>query len=352
MEEKQKSVIEAYKTATQKLEQTNVEGILFLIFLILLIIILIFATTYLTKKLNEVRKKSKFIKYLKEKHLSDEQIDILWDYSLKLGRDPFLSVEFKAPFEKVIDLYEKENPNFNEELIQDLRKKLNFDTIPNFIPLNTTKEIEIFQGGKLVTQDLKNFNVALYDKNERYMYWVVLDPIANIKKGDTVKITFIRKNDGIYNFEGVVEDIEKQGDRIIIKLPHTFDLERHQRREYPRFEIELDALLGIPKKEENKEIIGWISGKIMDVSPGGVKFCITEENKERIPLKTEVYIKFELENREILEKAEIVNIFEKEDILCYGVKFTQIKEAKQKFIFDFITKKQTQLRQLLKEENE
>jgi hypothetical protein len=40
-----------------------------------------------------------------------------------MGRDLFLALEFKSPFEKVIDLYIKDNPNFDENLIKDMRGK-------------------------------------------------------------------------------------------------------------------------------------------------------------------------------------------------------------------------------------
>jgi hypothetical protein len=106
-----KSAIEGYQKAVEKLSGVDINVILFLLL------------NSLSKKLKAKYQYSEFVKYAKEKELSDEQIPILWDYSKKMGRDPFLALEFKSPFEKVIDLYTKDNPNFDENLIKEMREK-------------------------------------------------------------------------------------------------------------------------------------------------------------------------------------------------------------------------------------
>jgi hypothetical protein len=98
-----KPAIEGYQKAAEKLSGVDINVIVFLL-------------------LNNLSKKL-FVKYTKEKELSDEQISILWNYPKKMDRDPFLALEFRSPFEKVIDLYTKDNPNFNENLIKDMREK-------------------------------------------------------------------------------------------------------------------------------------------------------------------------------------------------------------------------------------
>lgn len=346
--------IEGYQRAVERLSSTDINAIIFL--LIFLIIVILFAILMgnLSKKLKAKKHYEDFLKYAKEKNLNDKQIEILWNYSKDMGRDPFLSIEFKSPFEKVITHYIKENPDFDENLIKDMREKLGFDYVPYFVPLTSTKDIELFQGGTLKTSDGRNYSISLYDKDELYMYWIVTDKsIPNLSIGDTVKISFIRKSDAAYNLEGPVEEIINENGKFIIKIPHTFELIRIQRREYPRVEVDLEALVGKIIKEENQDILAWVEAKIMDISPAGAKICLNPEDKDKLKIRIgdKIILSFTLLDKDIQEEAEIVNINEKQKIICYGVKFIDIKESQQKHIFEFVRKEQKRLIEMYKKQS-
>ncbi|MCX7760128.1 MAG: PilZ domain-containing protein [Hydrogenothermaceae bacterium] len=334
------NVMKGYQIAMDKLSQIDLSAILLLITLIILLIVAVLLTNYFSKRFKEKYKYIEFEKFSKEKELSEKQYKILWDYSLKLGRDPFLAIEFKSPFEKVIDLYIKENPNFDEELIKDMRKKLGFDYVPYFVPITTTKDIDLFQGGILRVGENRIIRVALYDKDERFMYWVVTDEITMLPAdpGDIVKINFVRKGDAAYIIEIPIEEVINDNGKIIIKAPHTFELIRVQRREYPRVETDLDCIVG--KEIEEKTV--WLEGKIVDISPSGARVCIPPEKRSVLNLKIgdRVYIQFDILNKSILQKSEIVNIYEKQKTLCYGVRFIDIKESIQRDIFDYVKRQQ------------
>lgn len=338
--------LQGYEVAMGILSQTNINAIIFLILLIILIIITVMVISSTSKKMKKKYKYIEFEKFSKEKELTENQYRILWDYSEKLDRDPFLTLEFKSPFEKVIDLYMKENPNFDEELIKDMRKKLGFDYLPYFVPLTTTKDIELFQGGILRIRDTNmSAKVALYDKDEQYMYWVVLDVGSiSISPGDVVKINFVRKSDAAYSVESQVAEVLEENGKYIIKVPHTFEFTRIQRREYPRVECDLDAYVG--KKSGDK--MEWISGKIMDISPSGARICVDPEQKSVLDGKVGsiVFLSFSILEKDIIQESEIVNIYEKQNIICYGVKFLGIKESVQRDIFDFVKKQQQHLAKL------
>ncbi|MEJ5172919.1 MAG: PilZ domain-containing protein [Hydrogenothermaceae bacterium] len=340
------NAIKGYQIAMEKLSQIDLGAIILLIILIILLIVAILATNYFSKRFKEKYKYIEFEKFSKEKELSEKQYKILWDYSLKLGRDPFLAIEFKSPFEKVIDLYIKENPDFDEELIKDMRKKLGFDYVPYFVPITTTKDIDLFQGGILRVGENRIIRVALYDKDERYMYWVVTDEITMLpaNPGDIVKINFVRKGDAAYIIEVPIEEVLNESGKLIIKAHHTFELIRVQRREYPRVETDLDCIVG--KEIEEKTV--WLEGKIVDISPSGSRVCIPPEKKSALNLKIgdRVYIQFDILNKSILQKSEIVNIYEKQKTLCYGVRFIDIKESTQRDIFDYVKRQQQALAKL------
>lgn len=315
--------------------------------LILTVFILFFILIGLIREyLRKKRLKNSFFKEALERGLTEEEAKILWEYSLKLGRDPFLALEFKAPFEKVVDLYLREDPRADEKLVQDMRMKLGFDYVPYFVPLVSTKDIELFQPAKLYIPDKGKYEIALFDKDERYMYWAVIDdrrPPDIV--GQKVTVSFVRKGDGIYKFESVVEKIFFDNGKMIIQLPHTFELTRYQRREYARVEVEIPATVGIYNKAEDR--IEWINGEIVDISAGGAKVCISLQDypKELSPA-SEIILRFTLAGRRFTLKASIVNVYPRRHTTCYGVKFEDIKPEDQKAIHDFVKKEQKKLAQL------
>jgi c-di-GMP-binding flagellar brake protein YcgR/uncharacterized protein YneF (UPF0154 family) len=346
--------VEGYQRAVERLSSIDINAIIFLLLFIILLVLFTIIMGNLTKKLKAKKHYEEFIKYTKEKNLNDQQISILWDYSKKLGRDPFLSIEFKSPFEKIIDHYIKDNPNFDENLIKDMREKLGFDYVPYFVPLTSTKDIDLFQGATLKVEDGKSYTISLYDKDELYMYWIITDrntPRLNI--GEKVKISFVRKSDAAYSIDGTVEEIINENGKVIIKIPHTFELVRIQRREYPRVEVDIDALVGKEIRQDNQDVLVWIKGKLMDISPSGAKICLNPDDKDKLKLRVgdKIILSFSLSDKDIHEEAEVVNINEKQKIICYGVKFIYIKESQQRHIFEFVRKEQKRLLDMYKKQS-
>ncbi|WP_456455807.1 flagellar brake protein [Thermovibrio sp.] len=318
--------------------------LLFILIVIALILAFIFAglvREFLRKK----RLKESFFKEAFEKELTEEEAQILWEYSIKLGRDPFLALEFKAPFEKVVDLYLKESPNPNEELIKDMRMKLGFDYVPYFVPIVSTKDIDLFQPGKLYLPDGKKYEVALFDKDERFMYWAVIDRITPAENllGKKITISFIRKGDGIYKFEGEVLKTFTENGKLVIQIPHTFELSRFQRREYARVEVEIPTTITLKEREREERF----TGEIVDISAGGAKVCIPLSELEReLPPTEQLTLNFSLEGKSFNLKATIVNIYPRRHAICYGVKFENISPEEQKFIHDFVRKEQKKMAEL------
>ncbi len=314
----------------------------------LVITIFFVAGFFFQKKLREKNVKKYFIKYAKERDLSDDEIEILWTYSQKMDRDPILVLEFKAPFEKVIDLYIKSDPNADEEMIKDMRKKLGFEIASPYIPLVTTKDIELFQNARMIFANAKAINIALYDKDERYMYWLVVDNNLppTITVGEYVKVMFIRPEDAIYTFESPIEEISKDGGKTIVKFAHTFDLERLQRREYPRVKIEkpVQIIYTIQDKEVS------LNGNFFDISAGGAKICFPNKNDkslfDTLTFGNTIIVKFALEGNSFSLKSTVLDKIRKRKEECLRVNFADIKDSQREKIMEFVQKEQLKLAQL------
>ncbi|WP_457638857.1 flagellar brake protein [Persephonella sp.] len=340
------AAIQSFKAATD----TELTDLLILIFVVLFLFVVFLFIISFRKALKAKFLKKLFMKTIKEKGLSEKAGEIIWKYSNKLGRDPFLALEVKASFEKVIDQYVEEEPNYSEELIREMRKKLGFDTVPAFIPLSSTKDIEIFQNGKLTYQNT-SYDVALYDKDEKYMYWLIIDASsAPDLKGKTVKIQFLRRDDAIYILEGKVEDIITEGGKVVLKIPHHTEMKRIQRRQYARIEVDMPVTVGkiSPEKPDKVE---WLTGEAKDISAGGIRICVpsSQRLKFNLTIGSQLILSFQLDGSRMQLKGVVVNILERKTTICYGIKFTNIKSKEESYILNFVKKEQQKLRNLAKQ---
>ncbi|BCD68371.1 flagellar brake protein [Nitratiruptor sp. YY09-18] len=333
------SRFDTLKLATQYWHGDETTTKLIVVLFILALIIFFIAGFYMQKRMRERNLKRYFVTFAKEKELTDEEIKILWDYSHKMERDPILVLEFKAPFEKVIDIYIKENPNADENIIKDMRRKLDFEVLSPHVPLVTTKDIEIFQNGRMIFANNKSINVALYDKDEKFMYWVAIDNDvpADVHPGEYVKIVFIRNEDGIYTIEVPIAEILRDNGKTLIKLPHTFDLHRVQRRESPRVKVNKPAKMII---EETP-----IDVTIIDISTGGAKICTNDKNDvlKKIKYGEEAILEFKLDNRFYSLKAKVLEIDRRPKSTCLRFLFDGVPEDIKDELLEFVQKEQLKL---------
>ncbi|WP_456400201.1 flagellar brake protein [Persephonella sp.] len=348
MDERSRAAIESFRQATEH----DITSFLIFIFIILALLFLILLGFHFRKTIKNKVMKKLFLKNLKEKNIPEKGGEIIWKYSKKLGRDPFLALEFKAPFEKVISMYVEENPNYDEDLLKELRKKLGFDICPPFVPLSSTKDIDVFQSGRISTETKEVYNAALYDKDEKFMFWYLIDAKTNLPhlKGKTVKVTMLRRGDAIYKVSGTVEDVFVELDKTIIKLPHSFDMERIQRREHARVDVEIPAVVEkVETLPSGVEKVNKTEGIIADISVGGVRFCISADkrNEANLNIGNEVTINFTLENRKLSINCSIVNTYERKTTVCYGLKFKKLEKYEENLISDFVKKEQKRMMKIL-----
>ncbi|WP_457640782.1 flagellar brake protein [Persephonella sp.] len=348
MNERSRTAIESFRQATEQ----DITSILILIFIILAVLFLFLLGFYFRKSIKNKLMKKLFIRNLKEKNIPEKGGEIIWKYSRKLGRDPFLALEFKAPFEKVISLYVEENPNYDEELIKTMRKKLGFDICPSFVPLSSTKDIDIFQSGKVTTENKEVFNAAVYDKDEKFIYWYLIDVYSNLPhlKGKNVRITLLRRGDAIYKITSNVIDVYVETGKTILKLPHTFDMERIQRREHARIDVEIPAVVEkIEVYPNGLEKVRRIEGLIADISVGGSRFCIPADRRieANLNINDDITLIFHMEGRNLKLEGVIVNIYERKTTVCYGIKFKKVSKTDENVLSDFIKKEQKRMMRTL-----
>ena len=330
---------ETLKLATQYWHgDENLTKIIIFSFLLLFILFVV-GGLLLQRYLQRRNRKRYFEKFAKSKGLNEEEIKILWHYSNKMERDPLLVLEFKAPFEKVVDLYIKENPDADESLVQDMRKKLDFVIQSPNIPIVTTKDIEIFQNGRMVFSDNRSINVALYDKDERYMYWLAVndDLPSDLSTNQNVKIIFIRTDDGIYTINVPIKEIKKEGGKTLIVLPHTFDLHRTQRREYPRVKLNQPATIIIEDEEKGRIEI---DATLDDLSAGGARLCFDKsyEIYKKIRFSDELIIQFKIEEQDMELTLKILDKDVKNKIVCIRGLFVHIQDSTKEKIMEFVQK--------------
>ncbi len=339
MDERVNVLVEAWRKTVE--EGVNPEHLLYVFLGFLFIVLIIFLTVKIKEYLHERYRKRLFIDSALSLGLTEKEAEILWEYAQEIERDPFLVLEYKAPFEKVVQRYIEENPDFDETLIRSMRHKLEFDEVPEGLPLISTKDIELFQTGNLIAGKGKIFPVALYDKDEKYTYWYLIDlkPPFPFKKGDKVRIRFLRTNDGMYTFEGTVEDIIEEDGKYIVKIPHTFKLERIQRRKEVRVKINKPVEVKYRDKNSKEHTI---YTKLVDISAQGAKFCIRKSEAKEYNLKIamDLTLSFELEGERIVAEAVLKNITEEGDNECYGVQFQNLDKNAQNTILKFIQKEQ------------
>jgi len=324
-------------------------GILELLLALLAIFVpftLAIAYFYIKEKLREEKRKELFFSYAQKKGLTKEEIEIIWKYSQILGLDPYLVIDYKVPFEKVMDYYLENDPNADPELVTRLRNKLGLTTLPPYVPLSTTKDIELFQKGELYFEKTTDtIPIVLIDKDEFYMYWATERKHPRLKPGEKVNIKFLRKNDGYYYLKNLeIKDVIDESFRLVLKLPHTRKFERTQFREYIRVEVELNCKISEPLKEDKSgnlpppEKVKWYFTKTKDISGGGVLVCFSTGEKDipKYNIGDRVYLEIDLEGSTIFATGEIRRILEKKDFICYGIQFIDISEEDRKKIINFV----------------
>ena len=317
------------------------EIVLFLV--ILGLSILVISVPYLWSKISHLREIEKaFFSRGKSLGLTDEEIRLLWKYARRLPYDPQMVYENKPLFEKIVSRIIQEN--FSDvRLIPSIRAKLKFDTIPWFIPITNTRDIDLYQTGKLIVDGV-SVDAAVWDKTETELHIVILQALPRaIRTGEVVKFHFIRENEGRYSFESVVKDRYREGDRLVLVLEHTDNINRVQLRESLRWKVKLPVEFALIKDiTQDVEEANFLSGRIDDISTKGVRICTQEPVR---PSEGEyVLMNFSIgEHRFENIIGQIMNVRTLQAQVCMGIKFLKLSQHEERIIDRFILEEQRKL---------
>jgi len=320
-----------------------------LFFIVLGLTLLVISIPYIWSKISRVKEIERaFFMRGKALGLTDEEIELLWSYAKKFPYDPQMIYDNKPLFERIVSRIVHENLA-GVRLIPSIRAKLKFDTIPWFIPITSTRDIDLYQTGKLVVDGVY-IDAAVWDKTETELHIVVLEALPRpIRIGETVKFHFIRENEGRYSFESAVMDKYTEGDRLVLVLEHTDNIHRVQLRESVRWKVNVPAEFALIEditEEAAKEAV-FMGGKIEDISTKGVRIC----TEELIHPKEGSYILMNFSigghNFENL-LGQVVNVRMLQTRTCMGVRFIKLSRQEEKVIDRFILDEQRKLIKMYK----
>ncbi len=312
-----------------------------LFFAVLTVIVVLIITPYLWgryKRFKEIE--ALFFERGRSLGLTREEIALLWRYAKDLPYDPQMVFENKPLFERIVTKIVKDKLG-EVHLIPSIRAKLRFDTVPWFLPITTTRDIDLYQTGKIVVDGVY-VEAAVWDKTETELHIVVLGALPRtVNVGERVRFHFVRENEGRYSFESIVKDKYMEGDRLVIVLDHTDKLDRVQLRESLRWKVNIPVEFAIVK-DITKEVVDdirFLTGKIEDISTKGVRICsdMIEKPKEG----HFVIMNFQLGDHRFENMiGEIVNVRVLQAKTCMGIKFVKVSHQEEKIIDRFIIEEQ------------
>ncbi|MCX8163856.1 MAG: PilZ domain-containing protein [Aquificaceae bacterium] len=336
--------LETFREATRYMFKTpSLSDVLFVLFGFSLAVGLLILLPYWWSRYKaKMDLKRDFFNMGKAFGLLESEIALLWKCA-SIAKEPVKILQAKVVFEKCINKLVREDIS-KIDVIAQIRKKLRYDTLPWFLPLSSTRDIDLYQTG-FVTFESSAYGSAVWDKNELELHIALLDtPMQNIKPGDKVKFSFLREGDGRYYFQGEVLRTYRDGTKLVLVLYHTEQLSKIQLRESLRWRVKIPAKIYIYSDmtqallEEPKSVM---EATIEDISTQGVRVCFY--SYVEVKPEAKVFIHFELRSYSIKVNGTVKNIRSGTEKTCLGVKFDNITKAEEDYIRKFIIEEQREL---------
>ncbi len=274
--------------------------------------------------------------------LEKEEIELLWKCA-DTTKEPIKVLQTKAVFEKCVSRLVREDAS-RMEMVTKIRKKLKFDSLPWFLPLSSTRDIDLYQTG-FITYENNAYGSAVWEKNELELHVALLDePLKPIQPGDRVKFSFLREDDGRYYFQSEVLRTYRDGTKLIIVLPHTDQLSKIQLRESLRWKVKIPAKVHIYKDADTlslEEPEDLIEATIEDLSIHGVKLCFSGFVDVEVGQKA--YLNFTLKSYPIKVLGTVRNVRRGTGKTCLGIRFENLSSRDEDYIRKFIIEEQREL---------
>lgn len=332
---------ETFKEATRYMFETpSLSDVLFVIAGLSMAVLFLIVFPYLLSK-HRMKKnlEREFFEAGNSAGLNEEEINLLWKCAKRI-REPIKVMRIKYAFEKCVSELIKQDISAIDS-ISLIRRKLGFDALPWFLPLSSTRDIDIYQTG-LLSHEGHAYSSAVWEKDEVELHIALLDnPVKDIRKGDRVKFSFMREGDGRYYFNAEVLRSYMDGVRLVLVLPHTDQLSKIQLREELRWKTRLPAKISIYKSDSSQTVEESFEGTIEDISPGGVRFCVQKYVEVKVDQK--VFVSFELKSYTIEAFGTVRHVKACPEKTCFGIKLEGLKDFQRDIIRKFLIEEQRKL---------
>jgi len=341
---------ETFKEATRYMFQPSLQDVLIVFLgLFVSVLVLLVLPYFVSKHIKSRTVKREFETVGKSLGLDEEEIRVLYECAHNLS-EPTKLFYSKYIFEKCAGKLVKKNSE-NIPIIVSVRKKLKFEHLPWFLPLSTTRDIELYQTG-FISYKGKSYSAAVWEKTEKELHIAILDRLEEVPGvGEEVKFSFLREDDGRYYFQEEVLNTYLESSKIVLVLPHTEKLGKIQLRESIRWKVSIPARVFFFERVVTPEEVSFmeeipneafVEGTIEDISTGGLRVCLKNlvEPKEGESL----LIEFEWKNHyfgPIL--SEIRNIRITTEKICIGVKFLNLQKLQEEIIGKLILEEQREI---------
>ncbi len=164
---------------------------------------------------------------------------------------------------------------------------------------------------------------------------------VKMEKGDTVRFSFFR-NDGIYGFLAVLEELYSRGDMRLCRFTAISDIQKNQRRSSFRLPVLLEVWIQkTGPQSENDPGLAAIAVNLSDTGLLiGSKESFPDGQKLQITLKLEEYCTLVLDALVVRSESPAA----KEEPYKVAVRFVDCPNSVHKRIVRYIMKQQVQMR--------
>ncbi|WP_448587850.1 flagellar brake protein [Thermocrinis sp.] len=278
--------------------------------------------------------------------LDEEEINMLYQCARNLD-EPNKLFYSKYVFEKCAGKLVRKNSE-SIPIIVSVRKKLKFEHLPWFLPLSTTRDMELYQTG-FISYKGKSYSSAVWEKTEKELHIAILDRLEDVLNvGEKVKFSFLREDDGRYYFQEEILNTYTDGNKMVLVLPHTEKLSKIQLRESIRWRVSIPARVFFFRKAVFPEELylmeeipdeAFVEGMIEDISAGGLRVCL--RNVVELKEGESLLIEFEWKGNHFSQiLSQIKNITGSIERTCIGVKFLNLKKNQEETIRKLILEEQ------------
>ncbi len=342
---------ELFKESTKYIFKTpDLSDVLFVLLgFVLAVGVLILLPYYVSRRIQLGDKRKNFFDTAYSLGLTKDEVEVLWSCARKLSYDPTKFLLSKPVFERCVSFLVRKDPS-TIDLINRVRKKLHFDRVPWFLPLTTTRELDMYQTGFLTIGE-EVYDAAVWEKDEARIHIALLGATgAKVKVGDKIKFSFLREDEGRYYFSADVLEVYHDANRPVVVVEHTDKLNKIQLREHPRWRVNVPAKLYLFRERIDPKTalmlmdvndVETIEGRIEDISIGGLRFCakyIPEVFDEQV-----VVVIFDLDQKHMETAGTIRSRRALSNRSCVGVKFEGLSKEDEDYIHKYILEKQREV---------